>query len=165
MCIVWTIRTVIRWHITCLYKRWCFIERRDASAVSGREECSCSKDVLNELGGHMLLSYGWEHLHAAVEGIACSRAPLQHRLADAFLNDINLIQECHVPPGVWDRLTVMRGELSKVSPASNENRVIITTSQMSDWDARKWLKEIIQLHEEMCQELARRASANGIHRD
>jgi hypothetical protein len=53
----------------------------------------------------MLFGYGWEHLHAAVESIACSEEPLQQRLAEAFFNEINFIQERHVPPEVWERLT------------------------------------------------------------
>jgi hypothetical protein len=35
----------------------------------------------------MLFGYGWEHLHAAVEGITCSEEPLQQRLTDAFLEE------------------------------------------------------------------------------
>jgi hypothetical protein len=103
----------------------------------------------------MLIGYAWEHLQAAVQGIVCSVEPLQQRLAGAILNDINFIQERHVPPEVWARLAVMNAEFCTISPKEHENSIIATTSQMSDSEARKWLKEILHLYEEVCREYAR----------
>ena len=108
----------------------------------------------------MLFGYGWEHLHAAVESIACSEEPLQQRLADAFLNDINFVQERHVSAAVWKRLVVMRTEFGKVRPTGNESAIIATTAKMSDEEAAKWLKEILFLYEEVCRDYARQEYAN-----
>jgi hypothetical protein len=109
----------------------------------------------------MLFGYGWEHFHAAVERIACSQDPLQDRLADAFLNEITSIQERHVTPEVWDRLANMRAELCKIPAPGEASAIIATTLQMSDSEARKWLKEILHLYEEVCREYARHEYVNA----
>ena len=104
----------------------------------------------------MALNYGWEKLFSACHYAVGSSETLQERLAAAVSSDLIHLRREDVPSDeVWERLEkLMRAATSKPAKG-DEGTIEATTSQMSDDDASKWLREMMSLFSDVAEEYGR----------
>jgi hypothetical protein len=95
--------------------------------------------------GFVKLPRGLERLHLAVSNAALNEGTLQQRVFDAYVS-IASVDSDEVPRDKVDKLK----ELKK-GALPDEGTVDVSSSAMSDEDARKWLRKLVELFGETAQ--------------
>lgn len=104
----------------------------------------------------MGLNYGWEKLFLACDFAVGSTDTPQKRLQNiACFDIINLRREDLPSHDSWERLQKVRRACTSKPANGDEGTIAATTSQMSDDEATKWLKEILSLFNEVAEEYGR----------
>ena len=104
----------------------------------------------------MALNYGWEKLFCACDYAVGSNETLQAWLAAAISSNVHLLSRDDLPSDVaWARLKKILSATTCKPAKGNEGTIAATTSQMTDEEAAKWLREIMSLFSDVAEEYGR----------
>jgi hypothetical protein len=93
------------------------------------------------------VSYFYQKFSAAVESMAASPASIQHRIADAYISQLHVLQPDELPDEIRMDFTIMVEQLTRIEPVGNEGRVMASVREMSEDDAVEIARKIVHMHD------------------
>ena len=94
----------------------------------------------------MSLTYGWEKLYSACYDSVGSAESPQKRLAGAVAYGIIHLRRENLPTDeTWERVAKLIQATTCKPAKGDEGTITATTSQMTDEEAGKWLREIMSI--------------------
>jgi hypothetical protein len=117
----------------------------------------------NKMNPELQLNYGFEKLHSACHTAIGSSETPQKRLASAVSFNLTYIRRENLPnEEAWEQVQKIRDAASSKPAEGDEGTIEATTSQMSDDEAAKYLREILDVFSEVAEEIGRlRGSASA----
>jgi hypothetical protein len=92
------------------------------------------------------LNYGCEKFGSSIEYAVTSTDSLQERLAGVMLGVINLQRDDFPDTATWERFRKLLTGTTMLPAKGDEGTIQATTSQMTDDEARQWLREAFYIY-------------------
>jgi hypothetical protein len=94
----------------------------------------------------MGVDYGWEKLYSAVHFAVASEERLQERLASCLVVIQHLGRESFPDDQTWEKFSsLLEASTNRPARYEGEGTIKATTSQMTDEEASRYLREICDL--------------------
>jgi hypothetical protein len=90
------------------------------------------------------MNSAWEHFFAATLVLA-SAGPIKHRLAEAYRQHLEGLEEDELPKEVRDEFTELSSSLCRVRPLRGETALQATVRKMSDSEAGTFAARIVNM--------------------
>jgi hypothetical protein len=90
------------------------------------------------------MNSAWEHFFAATAVLA-SAGPIKNRLADAYREHLEGLDEDELPKEIRDEFSSLSKSMSRVRPMRGETAIQATVRKMSDLDAGRMAVRIVNM--------------------
>jgi hypothetical protein len=87
--------------------------------------------------------YAYEKFYKAIHGMAASPAPIQKRIADAYVYNLIHVKAEELPQEIQFKFRELQHKLTAVEPKNDEGSVYATTSKMSTEEAVEIAESIV----------------------
>lgn len=90
------------------------------------------------------MNSAWEHFFAATLVLA-SAGPIKHRLAEAYRQHLDGLDEDDLPKEIRDDFSTLSSSMSRVRPLRGETAIQATVRKMSDVEAGRVAVRIVNM--------------------
>jgi hypothetical protein len=90
------------------------------------------------------MNSAWEHFFAATLVLA-SAGPIKHRLAEAFRQHLEDLEEDELPKEIRDEFSLLSSSMCRVRPLRGETALQATIRKMSDFEAGRVAAGIVNM--------------------
>jgi len=95
-------------------------------------------------GGKSGMNSAWEHFFAATAVLA-SAGPIKHRLAEAYREHLERLDEDDLPKEIRDEFSSLSKSMCRVRPLRGETAIQATVRKMSDVEAGRIAVRIVNM--------------------
>ena len=96
-------------------------------------------------GVSMGVDYGYEKFYKVLNYAVGSADPVQRRLEVVLSGIGHLLRDSFPDDGTWKRFETLLNRCTSQVALENEGAIAATTSQMSNEEAIKWLREVFSI--------------------